>query len=107
MRRLLLTVLLLCATPALAAETIEGRWLTPKGQTISIAACHQGFCLTRETGQPLGSVAGAGDRYEGQLVNPENGKANAAKIEFKGDALTVSGCVGPICASRTWTRVTP
>lgn len=107
MKRLLLATLLLGTAPAFAAEPIEGQWLTPKGQTVAIAACDAGFCLTRPNGTALGAVTGADGRYEGQIINPENGKANAVKIEVATDALTLSGCVGPICASRTWTRATP
>lgn len=107
MKKILLAGLLLGITPAFAAEPIEGQWLTPKGQTVSIAACDAGYCLTRPNGMALGAVTGTNGRYEGEIVNPENGKTNAVKIEVAAEGLTLSGCVGPICASRTWTRANP
>lgn len=108
MRRLPIVLFFLCApAPALAAEPIEGNWVTPRGQTISISACDARFCLYRGNGEALGSVTGAATRYEGQVTNPDNGKTNAVEIELDADTLTVSGCIGPICASRVWTRATP
>ena len=98
----------LLAGPVLAAEPIEGTWLTPKGAVVEIAACDAGFCLAVATGeragQQIGHVAGAGGRYEGQLVNPDNGKSNAMKVEVTAEGLTLSGCAGIICGSRTWMR---
>lgn len=99
-----LTLSLAMAGAALAAEPIEGDWLTAKGATVSIAACDAEFCLTGAAGKDLGKVSGSGGHYEGSLTNPDNGKSNAVKIDVSGDTLTLSGCAGIVCASRDWTR---
>lgn len=101
-------VLALLATPALAQEPIEGRWVTPRGHVVEITVCGEGFCLTALTGQRagqrLGAVDGSGTHYEGNVVNPENGRTNRATFEVTDAGLTLKGCAGLICAERTWTR---
>lgn len=104
MRRVLLSALILCAQPVVAAEPIEGNWLTPKGVVVSIQACGESFCLANKDGTVVGTLTGSSGHYEGTVVNPDNGKSNAAKIDIAGDTLTLSGCAGIICASRDWTR---
>lgn len=104
MRRIFLPLLLILTQPVLAAEPIEGTWLTPRGAVVSIEACAAGFCLINSAGETMGNLSGGGGHYEGTVINPDTGKSNAAKIEVAGDTLTVSGCLGVICASRDWTR---
>lgn len=104
MRRFVLPLLLVLTQPAFAAEPIEGNWLTPKGAVVSIASCGDVFCLSTADGRQLGEVSGSGGTYEGRVTNPETGKSNAARIDVAGDTLTLSGCIGLICASREWAR---
>jgi len=119
-------VFLLVASPALAADPIEGAWRTqPNDQggvaLVQIAPCGTGFCGTvtgdvdaqgRTTpstmqGQTIiRNVVPEGDTYRGgRVLNPETGKSYAARLILDGDRLDVGGCVLKICRSGgVWTR---
>jgi uncharacterized protein (DUF2147 family) len=95
-------------TQAMAADLIEGEWLTPRGQTISATRCDDGYCLVMTTGKyagrQIGRMLGGDGRYEGEMVSPEDGASYSASIEISAAGLTIKGCVGIICSSRLWTR---
>jgi len=43
----------------------------------------------------------------GKIYNGENGKTYGSRLKrVDDDTLQVKGCVGPICQTQTWTRVT-
>lgn len=43
----------------------------------------------------------------GRVYNPEDGAAFASSLSKRGaDQLRVTGCLGPICETKTWIRVT-
>ena len=118
---------LLIASPALAADPIEGMWRTHSNDQgasglVQIVPCGEGFCGTvtedvdaqgRRTPSHLRgqmvirNVVPEGDTYRGgQVLNPENGKSYAARLILDGDRLDVGGCVLTICRSGgIWTRV--
>lgn len=93
-----------------AADQIEGRWKTPRGDVTAIVACGGGFCINgtgEHAGRTIGQMAmnGTGE-YAGTITNPRTNKTYNGKATLSGDALKLSGCVlgGLICESQTWTR---
>ncbi|NDR56592.1 DUF2147 domain-containing protein [Aliiruegeria sabulilitoris] len=48
---------------------------------------------------------GNGAYSGGKIWAPDRDKTYKSKMALNGNALKVSGCVGPICRSQTWTRV--
>ena len=123
--------LALVGGPALAADP-TGNWLV-KDQTavIRIAPCADAYCGTIAwTSQPgtdehnpdpskrdrpivgtqilLGMKAGGGgggNRWDGQIYNPENGKTYSGHIILlNADLLRIEGCVLFFCGGENWTR---
>ena len=46
-----------------------------------------------------------GDRWDGQIYNPENGKTYTGHISLKSpDVLRVEGCLLFFCGGEDWTR---
>ncbi|WP_319826503.1 DUF2147 domain-containing protein [Thalassovita sp.] len=121
-----LSWLFMSAAPAMA-DPLLGLWLTKpdhKGQVahVQAAPCGTGIC---------GTILRAFDRRGQPVVTPNVGKrvfwdmrpvvpgAYSGRgwlpllkaefdgaIEVRGDRLTVRGCVGLMCQSQVWTRVT-
>ncbi|UWR23587.1 DUF2147 domain-containing protein [Sulfitobacter sp. S190] len=48
---------------------------------------------------------GGGSYKNGKIWQPSTGKVYKSKMSLSGNALKVSGCVGPICKKQTWSRV--
>ena len=116
--------------PALAADPI-GDWLVEdKAAVIRIEPCGPAFCgiiaWTRDTpglddknpdpSKRARSVLGVeiligmkpdGERWSGEVYNPENGKTYTSHMALKSpDSLRMEGCVlGFLCGGETWTRV--
>ena len=48
---------------------------------------------------------GGGSYSGGKIWAPDTDKTYRSKMTLSGNALKVSGCVGPICRGQTWTRL--
>ena len=47
-----------------------------------------------------------GDRWQGRIYNPEDGRTYRASVTARGrNALRVKGCWGPFCLTQTWRRL--
>jgi uncharacterized protein (DUF2147 family) len=110
-RTLIITgALALSATLAQAEEPIVGNWKTVAGDTAVIASCGGGYCISLKTGKyagrKIGTLAGAGGSYTGEITDPSNDKTYSGSGTIDGNALKMKGCVLAIlCKSQTWTRL--
>ncbi|TNE69043.1 MAG: DUF2147 domain-containing protein [Rhodobacteraceae bacterium] len=113
------------ATPAFAADPVEGTWQTQVDDGhyayIAIKPCGAQICGTiakafdangpiksENIGKPIVwdmSPQGGGAYKDGKIWQPSTGKVYNSKMTLSGNTLTVKGCVGPICKGQTWTRV--
>jgi uncharacterized protein (DUF2147 family) len=120
--------LALIGGPALAADP-TGNWLV-KDQTavIRIAPCADALCGTIAwTSQPgldennpdpskrdrpivgtqiiVGMKPAGGNRWDGEIYNPENGKTYSGHvILLSPDVLRIEGCLLIFCGGENWTR---
>lgn len=118
-------------TPAAAATSITGKWLTPaKDSIIEIAPCGPKMCgrvwkilkpkgdgLDRNNPNPalrnrpiLGGVAilsdfiDGGSQWTGTIYDPRNGKSYRSNVAKNPDgSLKVQGCIAFFCQTQTWT----
>ena len=111
------------AGTGLAADPDEGEWKTETGDTggylhVKIAACGAALCGTidkvvnNENTSIKGKrmiwdmqAKGNGSYSGGRIWAPDVDKTYRSKMSLNGNALKVSGCVGPICRGQTWTRL--
>lgn len=134
-RPLICTSLALAAavsTPAVAADSIFGRWLTDDGNGIvRIERCGKAACgriervLTPKAAETdvnnpdpelrsrrivglrvLSGFVGDGSRWEnGRAYDPKTGRSYDATLKLQdGGKLKVTGCVLIFCRSKYWTR---
>lgn len=110
------------------ADPAHGLWQTERGSGggylhVQVAPCGTLVCGTiagafDDAGTPGPSyehmgkniiwdmeAQGNGAFAGGRIWAPDSGKTYRSKMQVSGNALKVSGCVGPICRSQTWTRV--
>lgn len=114
------------ATPAFAADPLEGQWLTARDDNgnfglIQVAPCGAALCGTLiaaygSDGAQMESdnvgtniisetVAQGGGEYRGKVYSPDRDKTYSSKLMLNGNTLSVSGCVLGICRDGgTWTR---
>ena len=127
-------VALVCASPLLAAQPIEGRWLTAeKDAVITIGECGRSTCgkisrflvappqgadqrdvnnadpkkrSRKLLGMPvLTGFSEEADLWRGQIYDPKSGKTYRSVIRRKNaNTLEVKGCIGPFCQTQVWTR---
>lgn len=111
---------------ALAADPVEGTWLSPpdhKGQTghVVITPCGAAFCGTlvraysskgqRVTTPNVGKQLlfnmkpAGGNAYKGQAFVPIFGRKVNGELRLSGNTLKVTGRVLGIPKSQTWKRV--
>lgn len=131
MRRVFLPLLLIgLTTPALAAEPIEGRWLTEGSRSIiSIERCGQMTCgriarilaptpegpphdkfnpdpkLRGRPVQGLEILTGfkeAGADWRGTIYDPEHGKTYKSILKREPGGLNVKGCIMFFCQAQHW-----
>ncbi|MXO51675.1 DUF2147 domain-containing protein [Erythrobacter gaetbuli] len=125
---------LLCATPLLAAQPIEGRWITAEEDAvITIGECGSSTCgrITKFLVAPpkgldqrdvnnadaklrqrklLGMPVLTGfsedaKLWRGQIYDPKSGKTYRSVVRRKdANRLEVKGCIGPFCQTQVWTR---
>jgi uncharacterized protein (DUF2147 family) len=128
-----LGLLVVFATPVVAAEPIAGKWLTEDGKgVVEIGKCGAGLCgrITRllvDTGgaptdrnnpdkalrnRPLvglhilSGFKDAGPQWEGTIYSPERGKSYRSIVKRNPNGtLAVKGCIGPFCQTQTWKQV--
>ncbi len=126
MKKILSILAIVLATPALAADPLEGLWQTQPDDGafafVQIAPCGAALCGTmvrsfnadgEYKSQNLGRqlvidmMPAGNNRYKGQVWRPSNDKIYIGRITLSGDRLKMKGCVagGLICASQSWTRV--
>jgi uncharacterized protein (DUF2147 family) len=111
---LLLSAAPALATQAMAAQPIEGDWLTLKKDTAHIAPCQAAaqsgqFCITlidgTYAGKTIGVLKGSGGQYVGQVTDPADDKTYDGSATVTGKALKLQGCVMKIfCKSQVWMR---
>ena len=125
---------LLLASPALAADPVQGRWITAeKDAVITIAPCGAKLCgriskflvappqgldqrdvnnkdaskrSRKLLGMPvLTGFVEDGDEWRGTIYDPKSGKTYRSILQRKGsNRLTVKGCLGPFCQTQTWRK---
>lgn len=128
MRNLLLAAAILAVPGVAMADPVYGTWKTQAGETgghlhVNISACGGQICGTiakaiEASGnvgadyEHLGkniikgmSAKGSGAYKGGTIWAPDTDKTYKSKMALSGNSLKVSGCVGPICRSQTWTRI--
>jgi uncharacterized protein (DUF2147 family) len=107
--------LLISAAAALAADP-TGTWVRPStGAKVKFYNCGSNLCakiVSSKTAQP-GTVIMSGakkvsdNKWEGDLLNTEDGQTYNGVVTMSGGGLTLKGCVlgGIICKGETWSRV--
>ena len=133
MRRIVLTLAALAATPASAAPApIAGNWKTDDGRAIvTVAPCPGGLCgtLTRFLmPEPQGGIRDAknpdsklrnrrvlgsqvfwdlkpdGKAWKGTGYSARDGRTFNASVSSDGGKLKLKGCVMVFCKTVVWTR---
>lgn len=122
------------AAPALAAEPINGKWITEEGDAIvKIGKCGNSVCgrihkylVTPPNGVDQRDVhnpdkklrsrklLGAailtgfkpdGEIWRGRIYDPKTGKSYRSEISLQSPSrLKVKGCIAFICQGQNWTR---
>ncbi|GGE26271.1 hypothetical protein GCM10011360_13320 [Primorskyibacter flagellatus] len=126
MNKLILTMAALVLSAGTAvADPVEGVWQTQVDDGayahVTFKPCGANLCgtITRtfrdnseykspNIGKPIvwDMAPGGGGSYSGgKIWQPSSGKVYKSKMALSGNALSVSGCVGPICKKQTWQRV--
>jgi uncharacterized protein (DUF2147 family) len=132
LRAVLILSLALTAVPALAATSVQGRWLTPKKDSvIEIAPCGPRICgrvskilkpaadgTATDKFNPnpalrarpilglaiLSDFTDAGSQWSGTIYDPRNGKSYRSNLARNADGtLKVQGCIAFFCQTQTWT----
>lgn len=134
MKNLLAFAALITAAPLLAAQPVEGKWMTAEGDAvITIGDCGERLCgrITKFLVTPpqgadqrdvnnrnpklrnrkllgmpvLTGFIEDGDEWRGEIYDPKSGKTYRSIIRRKNSAtLEVKGCLGPFCQTQTWKR---
>ena len=122
----LLSGLISISGPTLA-DGISGVFVTSPNDDgdighIEFSACGDAYCGTLiasfdSAGKPFAGRAlgmhivwdmkdqGGGRFSGGRIWDPGADKTYRSKMSLDGDTLNVSGCIGPICRKRVWTRL--
>lgn len=122
------------ATPALAADSILGDWVTEdRDAIVKISKCGTSVCgrihkylVTPPNGvnqkdihnpdkslrsrKLLGSAVLTGftpdgNKWRGRIYDPKTGKSYRSEVSLRSpNALSVKGCIAFICQGQSWTR---
>lgn len=103
------------ATPALA-DSPNGTWLRSNGAHISVFDCSGGLGMKvvrspepAKVGKTImcGAKKTAGNKWQGSLLNLDDGQTYTGYVTLVGSKLTLSGCAlgGVFCKDDTWSRV--
>lgn len=125
MKKLMIAAVLALTAGVASADPVLGVWKTQPDDgafaTVKMTKCGAAICGTilkayNMQGQPIPSETigkrlvwdmapqGDGSYRNGKIWQPSTGKVYKSKMQLSGNQLKVSGCVGPICKSQTWTR---
>lgn len=134
MKKMFAFATLALASPLLAAQPVDGRWLTEdRDAVITIGDCGRTKCgkITKFLVAPpqgvdqrdvnnsdpklrnrkllgmpvLTGFTEDGNEWRGQIYDPKSGKSYRSVIRrVNGSTLEVKGCIGPFCQSQTWKR---
>ena len=134
MKKMLAFATLALASPLLAAQPVDGRWLTEdRDAVITIGDCGRTKCgkitkflvappqgvdqrdvnnsdpklrSRKLLGMPvLTGFTEDGDEWRGRIYDPKSGKSYRSVIRrVNNSTLEVKGCIGPFCQSQTWKR---
>ena len=134
LKRLAAFAALASAAPLLAAQPIEGRWVTAeKDAVIQIGKCGKSLCgkiarflvappqgldqrdvnnkeprlrSRKLLGMPvLTGFSEESDLWRGEIYDPKSGKTYRSVVRRKdANRLEVKGCIGPFCQTQVWTR---
>ena len=119
-------------TVAAAPAPIAGRWITSdRAAVVEVGPCGAAICgriarvlvvdpskPTRDVNNPDPALRGraiqgmvfltgftaAGDRWNGRIYDPRNGRTYRSIVTRDGATLRVKGCLGPFCRTQVWTR---
>ena len=124
MKHLIAAACMAAASAGMAlAEPATGTWKTEPGDSgaylhVKLAPCGANVCGTivkvvnsddtSSQGKPIiwdMQAKGNGSYSGGKIWAPDTDKTYRSKMSLNGNALKVSGCVGPICRGQTWTRI--
>jgi len=114
-----LAAMLAISTPPLALAqqgSPNGTWLRSNGAEISVFDCDGGLGMKvvkspepAKVGKQImcGAKKTAGNKWQGDLLNLDDGKTYQGNVTLIGDRLTLSGCAlgGLFCKDDTWSRV--
>jgi uncharacterized protein (DUF2147 family) len=107
---------LLFSTASFAGSP-NGTWLRPtNGAHIAVFDCDGGLGMKVATApEPVnvgktimcGAKKTDDNKWQGSILNLDNGKTYSGYVTLNGDNLTMSGCVlgGLICSTETWSRI--
>ncbi len=129
-----LTAALMSVTPALAADSINGRWITEdRDAIVEIKQCGNVTCGTihrflvtppdgldqRDINNPtarlrtrrllglpiLTNFREETDLWRGRIYDPNDGRSYRSVIRRTGpNTIEVRGCIGPFCQAQTWRK---
>lgn len=131
--RIALVLPLLAASPAQAAASVSGQWLTTeKDSIVEIGPCGAALCgkIARilkpnpkgpsvDANNPdpklrsrpilgmaiLTGFRDTGKAWEGTIYDPRAGKTYRSYLTLQPNGtLAVKGCLGPFCKTMNWTR---
>jgi uncharacterized protein (DUF2147 family) len=120
--------------PALAADSIQGKWYTSgKRAIVTIAPCGKKLCgkltrfiekrkdgVTTDLNNPepamrkrklvglaiLTGFVPEGEKWNGSIYDPESGKTYRSIVSHGAPGtLNVEGCISVFCQTQTWTKV--
>ena len=96
---------------AAMADQIEGQWRTGSGGTVNVFGCGSSYCIKviggQFNGRQIGKLRKSGDRYTGNITDPENDRTYRGSAWFSGvNTLNMRGSVlgGLIGRTDVWTR---
>ena len=131
---LIAAALAMITTPAMAADSVNGRWITAdKDAVVVIAKCGAKVCgkinrflvpppdgpdqrdinnpdpkqqNRRLMGLPvLYDFTADSNEWRGRIYDPKTGKSYRSILRRKGpNVLEVKGCIGPFCQTQVWRR---
>lgn len=130
----LLSASIIGAAPALAADSINGRWVTEdRDAIVEIKRCGNVTCGTiarflvtppdgldqRDINNPtprlrtrrllglpiLTNFREESDLWRGRIYDPNDGRSYRSVIRRTGpNTIEVRGCIGPFCQAQTWRK---
>lgn len=126
MKKFVLAAALFFAAGVAHADPVVGVWKTQVDDgsyaLVDMATCGEKLCgviartfnadgeyKSKNIGKQLVwdmAANGDGSYASGKIWQPSTDKIYKSKMTMEGDILKVKGCIGPICKTQTWNRVT-